>query len=397
MVPAVSGAPRPRAQRLATAAVFLAVGTGIGAWAASIPGIKLGLGLHDAALGIALLSLAGGAMAGMPLAGWLGHRFAPRRACTATGAGFALTLLLPGAADGLPGLIGAAALLGLFAGCVDVLMNAQATLIERRWGAAILSSFHGAYSAGGLLGAGGGGLLLGAGLSPRAVLAAAAGLVGAAVLGTALVGELPAIPGESGRPPPPAASGGFAWPDRALLGIGALACLAFMIEGAMADWSGLFLITVAGASPALGTAGFAAFSVAMATGRLAGDRAVRRLGGRAVMRAGASLAVAGFALALAAPSPLAGAIGFGLVGLGLSNVVPVLFSAAGRVHAATPSVGVALASGIGYMGMVGGPPVIGFAADAWGLRLALIIPLAAAAAIAAAAMLPGRRPAALQG
>ena len=398
--PVLPRAQHPSAQRLATAAVFLALGTGIGAWAASIPGIKLGLGLHDADLGVALLSMAGGALAGMPLAGWLGHRFAPRRAATATGAGFALALLLPGAAGaagGLPGLIIAAAVLGLFAGCVDVLMNAQAALIERRWGAAIMSSFHAGYSAGGLLGAAGGGLLLGAGLPPGAVLAAASALVAALVLGAGLVADLPAdavhLPAEAalGHQPRPSAGGGFVWPARAILGIGALACLAFMIEGAIADWSGLFLITVAGASPALGAAGFAAFSVTMAAGRLAGDRLVRALGGRRVMQAGAGLAVAGFALALGLAAPLAGAIGFGLVGLGLSNVVPVLFSAAGRAHPAAPSVGVALASGLGYAGMVGGPPLIGFAADAVGLRLALLIPLLAAAAIAGAALRPARR------
>ncbi|HEY2132974.1 MAG TPA: MFS transporter, partial [Acetobacteraceae bacterium] len=246
------------------------------------------------------------------------------------------------------------------------------------WGSAINSSFHGANSLGGLLGASAGGLLLAAGLGVSGCLAIIGALAAALVLAAGLAPSLP------GRPHAEAAAPGFVWPSRALLGIGVLCFMAFMIEGAMADWSGLFLITVAGATPAQGASGFAAFSIAMASGRLFGDHVVRAIGGRGTMRLGATLAVFG------AAQPHLGAAGFALVGFGLSNVVPVLFSAAARARGTSPSVGVAMVATIGYVGMLAGPPMIGFAAEALGLRLALAIPLAAAAAIAAASLVPHR-------
>jgi predicted MFS family arabinose efflux permease len=378
-------ADRPKSARLATVAVFLAMGTGIGAWAACIPGIKHGLGLTDATLGIALLSMAGGAILAMPLAGWLGHRYNTHHVSVIAGLAFCAALVMPGLAPSLPTLMAATTLLGLCAGCMDVTMNAQATQIERAWGSAINSSFHAAYSLGGLLGAGSTGLLLACGLGQSSCLTIIAGLAFCLVLGAGCVRRLPE------QDQPDATAPGFLWPSRALLGIGMLCFMAFMIEGAMADWSGLFLITIAGATPAQGAAGFAGFSVAMATGRLLGDQVVRALGGRATLRLGAGLAVLGFTLSLGAALPRAGAIGFALVGLGLSNVVPVLFSAASRARAGTPSIGVAMAATIGYIGLLAGPPLIGFVAEALGLRAALCIPLLGAAAIAAAALLPIRR------
>ena len=292
--------------------------------------------------------------------------------------------MLPPWAPGLPALMAAAALLGLCLGCMDVTMNAQATLIERAWGSAINSSFHGAYSLGGLLGASAGGLLLAAGIGVAGCLAIVGTFAAVLVL---VAGLAPSLPG---RPHADEAATAFVWPSRALLGIGVLCFMSFMIEGAMADWSGLFLITVAGATPAQGASGFAAFSIAMASGRLFGDHVVRAIGGRGTMRLGATLAVCGFALALGAAQPHLGAAGFALIGLGLSNVVPVLFSAAARARGTSPSLGVAMAATIGYFGMLAGPPMIGFAAEALGLRLALTIPLAAAAAIAAASLVPHR-------
>ncbi len=198
-------------------------------------------------------------------------------------------------------------------------------------------------------------------------------------------------PDRPGRVPPARGGAGFVRPSAALLGIGLLTCLGFVIEGAMADWSGLFLITVAGATPALGASGFAGFSIAMATGRLLGDRVVRALGGRVTLCLGGLLAALGFALALGVARPLLGAAGFAMVGLGLSNVVPVLFSAASRARTDNPALAVAMASTIGYAGMLGGPPVIGFISQAVGLRLALCVPMLGAVAIAAAALMPRRK------
>jgi MFS family permease len=152
----------------------------------------------------------------------------------------------------------------------------------------------------------------------------------------------------------------------------------------VADWSGVFLATVAGASAADAAAGYAAFSIAMVVGRLLGDRFVRNLGRVQALRLGAGLTAFGIAVALVF-GQVGGIIGFALVGLGMANAIPVLFTAAGRVKATAPSVGMAMAATLGYSGFLAGPPIIGFIAEAVGLRLALTILFLAAMIVAALA------------
>jgi MFS family permease len=371
----------PIRARAATTAIFLANGSGIGAWAASIPGIKQALRLSDAALGLGLLAFAAGAILTMPLAGWLGVRFGSHRLTIFASVAFGAALLLPGIASTLPVLMLATLVLGASNGVMDVAMNAHATAVQRIWNSAIMSSFHAAFSLGGLLGAAGIGMLLAHGLGVRSCLALAAAWVGAVTLTASLAGlsrDLGAtLIRVEGVP-------GFAWPDASLLGIGLLAFLSMLIEGAVADWSGVFLATVAGASAAGAAAGYAAFSIAMAVGRLLGDRSVRNLGTVRALRLGAGLTAFGIAFALAL-GQVGGIIGFALVGLGMANIVPVLFTAAGRVKATAPSVGVAMAATLGYAGFLAGPPIIGFIAEAVGLRLALAILVLAAVIVAALA------------
>ncbi len=357
---------RPSRARVATSQVFLANGIGIGAWAASIPGIKASLDLSGTALGFGLLMLAAGAMAAMPLAGWLG---AKRGGLTAWAGGlFAASLLLPAAAPGYLALLPALFVLGAANGALDVLMNAGAARVEAAWGRAIMSSFHACWSLGGLLGAGITAVAVhfGAGVLPFAAATVAALVAGAARLGL--------------QDSAAADAGGFAWPTRAAAGIGALCFLAFMTEGAVADWSGVFL-RAAGATAAGAAAGFAGFSAAMVMGRLFGDRLVRRLGPALVLRAGAVLAAAGFGLAVLWPA--AGAAGFALVGLGVANMAPLMFSAAGRTGTAA-STGVAAVATLGYAGLLLGPPVIGAASDIVGLRWALVLLIASAGVLATA-------------
>ncbi len=359
---------QPDRTRLATSLVFLANGAGIGAWAASIPGVKSGLGLTGTALGFGLLMLAAGAMSAMPLAGWLGAR---RGGLVGpAGALFAAALLLPAAAPGYAALLPALFVLGATNGALDVLMNAHAARVEAARGQAIMSSFHACWSLGGLLGAGGTALAvhLGAGVLPFAAAAVAA-VVGAA----AWMGLGDRAPGDG--------SAGFAWPSRAVAGIGALCFLAFMTEGAVADWSGVFLTGVAGATASGAAAGFAGFSAAMVLGRVFGDLIVRRLGPALVLRAGAGLAALGFGLAVMWPA--AGAAGFALVGLGVANMAPLMFSAAGRAGNAA-STGVAAVATLGYAGLLLGPPLIGVAADLIGLRAALGLLILAAGVLASA-------------
>jgi MFS family permease len=170
-------------------------------------------------------------------------------------------------------------------------------------------------------------------------------------------------------------------PERALLPLCAAALLCMLCEGAMGDWSAVYLATVAGATASRAAFGYAAFSAAMVVGRVFGDRVVRGVGRARVVAAGALIAGAGLSLAVAWPVPAAATLGFALVGIGLSNVVPAIYSAAGR-RGPTPAAGVAMAATAGYSGFLVGPVAIGATAQSVGLRAAILLLVACAGTVA---------------
>jgi MFS family permease len=360
--------------RWSTLAVFLADGIGIGAWAASIPPLKSALALSDAALGLALLSFAAGAIVFMPLSAALTPRLGGTgRTTRLAGLAFALLLPLPMLAINLPTLMAATFLVGASNGLLDVVMNAHASTVERRWGAAIMSSFHAAFSFGGIAGAGCSAALLAMQmptawlLLPTAATALALILIAAPSLG----------PGDHAEP----AAVALRMPERTLIGLATVALFCLLVEGAVMDWSGVYLTTV-GASAAGASAGFVAFSSTMVIGRLLGDRFVRMFGGRAVIVAGTLIAAAGLTVAAAIAHIAVGIAGFALVGLGLSNVVPALFSASAQ-RSSSAAAGIAATATAGYAGMLAGPPLIGIIASAWSLRAGIAL-LAVMVIIAAA-------------
>lgn len=351
----------------------MAAGLAYGGWAASIAGVKTALGLSDGALGAALLCVAAGAMVAMPAMGWLGARGFPWL-LTASGLALVFVLVLPGFVTAGVALGGVLLLLGAAAGSLDVGMNARASRFEQETGRAVMSSFHAAFSLGGLLGTV---LVAGceaAGAGVRGGLLLAAAAVAGCVLAHVWLDPDPAMGGQE-----KSASAG--WPSRALVGIGLLCLLAFLTEGAVADWSGVFMRDVAGYEAPAGASGYAAFSGGMIAARVFGDRWVRRFGARMVLQAGALVAAMGVALAMA--WPMVGALGFGLVGLGAANIAPILFSAAGRAGPAA-STGIAAVATLGYAGMLVGPPIIGGVAELSGLRIALGVLVVAMGVIAAA-------------
>jgi sugar phosphate permease len=188
------------------------------------------------------------------------------------------------------------------------------------------------------------------------------------------------LPGFGLRAAGPVAAGGkFALPGRAMVRIAAVAALCYVAEGAVADWSGVYLRTELGTDAARAASAYGFFALAMAAGRVGGDAVVRRAGARAVVRYGGGLAAVGFALLLAVPDPTVADASLAMIGLGLSNVVPLAFSAAGRLAGTS---GIAMASTSGYAGFMASPPVIGAVADVLGLRLALLLVLAGVIAIA---------------
>ena len=163
----------------------------------------------------------------------------------------------------------------------------------------------------------------------------------------------------------------FRLPPASLLGLGALAFAVLLCEGAAADWSAVYLRNDLAAGPELAAAGFGAFSLAMAVGRLGGDRLVRRLGPVAVVRGSAALAAVGLGVGLVVARPWTAVAGFAALGLGCSNVVPVLFSAAGRTPGVQPARALAAVTVMGYTAFLAGPPLIGLVAQATSLRAAL--------------------------
>jgi hypothetical protein len=348
-------------ERAAVVAIFLANGLGIGAWAACIPALKARLVLSDGALGVVLFAFAVGAVVAMQLAARLTRRLGPANATRAATLMFAATLPLPAFAPDVATLAAATFAMGAANGLLDVTMNGYAGGLERRWGAAIMSSFHAAWSGGGLVGAPVGGALVGFG-APWALGVAAALVAALAALVWTSLREADAAPAT--------AEIGLAPPFRAALPLCVAALLCMGCEGAMADWTGVYLAETARAPQAMASIGFAAFSATMVFGRLLGDNAVRAWGRARVVGWGAILAAAGLTLAVVDPRLAPATLGFALVGVGLSNVVPTLFSAAAGL-ASVPAAGVAVVATAGYAGLLSGPVVIGAIAESASLRLGL--------------------------
>ncbi len=360
-------ASHARRARLATSAVFAINGLAFGSWAPHVPLVKERLGLSSDLLGLALLAIAVGAMAAMPVAGFLIPRYgsaAVTRVSTAI-----LCACLPPVvlAPNLGLLIVALAVFGGVAAAMDVAMNAQAVAVEQALGRPVMSSFHGAWSLGGMSGSAVGGFLIAA-LSPYGhALAVALVLAAAAAI---------ALPGLLGGSIDKAAGPILARPSAATLGLGALCFLALLGEGAMLDWSAVYLRTELDAGTTFAAFGYAAFSAAMAVGRFLGDALRARFGAVGLTACSAGLAAAGLGLALTLGEKETALLGFACAGLGVSNLVPILFGAAGRTPGQTPGVAIAAVATMGYAGFMVGPPLIGFVAEAtrlaWGLGLVVL-------------------------
>jgi len=362
--------------RLAVTALFLANGNAIGLWAATIAPIKLEFGLSNFELSMVLLAFAIGAILTMTMTGHIQARFGSARVTLWSSLAFALVLPLPGLMPNLFTLAPAILLFGACNGAMDVAMNGHGAVVERLRGRPIMSSFHAAFSLGCLLGSGIGRFVLAAGYGPLATMGSACAF--ALVLILAFATSL-AVP-EAEKPAE--ASVGFALPSRAVLLVGGLCFLCMFAEGAIAEWSGVYLVSAAAATTAVATSGYSGFAFAMTIGRMLGDRIVHGLGAARVVTFGAALAALGLALTLAVPRVEIAVIGYALAGIGIANIVPVLFSAGGNAVSGHPGVGVAMAATCGYAGFLLSPPLIGVFAEVFSLRVALIS-LAVALAIVA--------------
>ncbi|MET8861079.1 MFS transporter [Streptomyces sp. NPDC004579] len=380
--------PSLRAARVATYVYFVLCGTLMGAWVVHIPAAEERVGVSHATLGGLLVLLGLGAFAGMQVAGPLTDRLGARVVVPAGGVLCGAALILPGLAETPWALAGALLAFGFCNGCLDVSMNAHAVHVEKAYGRPVMSGFHATFSVGGVIAALVAAGAARAGLSPVPSMAAlgAAGIVIALASARALLPMAPAPVAadpdpesdpDSGSRSTEAAETSPAGTPRGGKGrfwlLAVLALMVMLCEGAANDWSALHLKDVLGA-PA-GTAAFAygTFAAAMTIGRLLADRIVARFGSMAVLRHGAAMAAVGITLVALGPWMWAAFAGWALFGLGLSGTVPQLFSAAGHADPAAAGANVSRVAGLGYVGMLAGPAVIGWLTHLVALNHAFIL------------------------
>lgn len=351
-----------RTAHLAIATVFAVHGAVQGTFATRIPWIKDHLGLGAGALGIALVCPAIGSMLTMPLAGRLMHRLGSRTALRLLLAMWCAALALPALAPGLPWLCLSLLVFGGSAGMADVVMNAIGVDVEEHKGKSIMSGLHGMWSVGTLTGAAIGVPAAHAGLDGRVHLGAVAGAL--VVVGFLVCARVPDLHPAADEDAPPR----FALPPRAALVIGAIGFCGVFAEGGTSDWCAVYLRDIANASPAVAALAYTAFSCTMATARLLGDLAVRRLGAVAAIRAGGVIATTGGLLVVLAHAPVPAIAGFALIGVGISVVVPLCFAAAGR-SGPNPSQAIAGVATVTYTSGLVAPAAIGAIAGASSLTV----------------------------
>ncbi|HZG48299.1 MAG TPA: MFS transporter [Thermoleophilaceae bacterium] len=371
--------------RVAITVVFVLNGMLFASIFSRLPAIKERAGLGPGALGAALLCSMLGLLLSQLATGPLVARLGSRPLVLAGALGYALGLVPVALSGSFAALAGAFLFVGLANGVLDVSMNVHGITVERLLRRPILSSLHAFFSFGALAGAGLGGVIAGAGVGvvPHLACAAAVGVAVALAASRFLLARA-----ADAAPAGPR----FARPDRALLVVGAFAFCVLLSEGAMNDWTAVYLDDELGSGEGLAATGLAAFSLMMGVGRLAGDRLTERLGPVRLARAGAALATLGMALALATVAPAGAIAGFAAVGLGLAALFPLALRAAAE-RGESPGPAVAAVSALGYCGFLAGPPAVGGLAEATELRVGLVVVAllcALAAALARAACVPVR-------
>ncbi|MER5770928.1 MFS transporter [Streptomyces sp. NPDC001985] len=357
---AAYGQQRLKQARFAVATVFCVHGAVTGNFATRIPWIQDHAGVSAGQLGLALAFPAIGASLSMPLAGMVSHRFGARNALRGLLALWTLALVLPALAPDLLALCAALFVYGATAGVSDVAMNALGVETENRLGRSIMSSLHGMWSVGTLIGSVGGTFAAQLDVDARVHHALAAGVLTVlGLLACRRVLDLRSSPDEEAPPR-------FALPPRSAVVIGAIGFCAVFAEGASLDWSAVYLRDELGTSAGLAAASTTAFALTMAVARLVGDRVVDRFGPVRTVRWGGVLATAGGVMVVLAPHPALALAGFGFIGLGVAVVVPLAFAAAAR-SGPRPAQAIAGVATITYTSGLIAPSAIGAVADATSL------------------------------
>ncbi len=350
--------------RFSTRLAFFSSGFCMACWAPIVPVVKARLGIDEAALGLLLLCIGVGSIIAMPTAGMVVTRLGSKPIIL--GGGFATLAALPAlTAVESPWSLGVCLLwFGAALSAMGVAMNVQAAEVERLMARPAMSGFHALFSLGGVAGSGGMTAMLSVGAAPLFATLGASGLTAIAML-LAWPYLLKSRP-DAGAPI-------FVLPRGVVLLLALLASVLFLVEGAMLDWGALLLTGAALMPETQSGIGYMVFSVAMTIGRLAGDSIIARLGGRRVLVWGGLTMLSGMVVLIVAPVASVALCGFALIGAGASNLVPILFSQAGRQTTMSPSLAIASVTTLGYAGILCGPAAIGFVAQSTSLRFAFWI------------------------
>ena len=387
-----------RAARVATFVYFILDGTLMGLWLVQIPAVEARVGISHATLGSLLVLLGLGAFIGMQVAGRLADRLGTRVVVPAAGVLCGATLVLPGIAREPWALAGALLLFGFGNGCLDVSMNAHAVHVEKAYNRNIMSAFHATFSIGGVIAALVGARATSAGMSPAETLgiAGAVGIVIALVPARSLLASTPTDPASSPEsvvvesPGEQVAKRRTVVPRRIWI-LAALALMCMLCEGVANDWSALEAKNILGAPAATASYAYGTYAATMTIGRLLADRVSRRFGSAAVLRYGAATGAVGLTIVAFSPWIWLTLIGWAVFGLGLSGCVPQLFSAAGHTDPAAAGANVSRVAGLGYLGMLAGPALIGWMTRVMGLNHTFLLPalLLVVAAVAAGILRTG--------
>lgn len=349
-------------RRLALGSIFFIAGLCFASWASRIPDIQMKFNLSEAQLGTLLLGLPIGSLVALPLAGWAVYKFGSKKVILASGLGYLVFLPLIGFSPSIFLLVPIVVVFGMIGNMMNISLNTQALALEDSYGRSILASFHGLWSLAGFTGAGIGAAMIYFDVLPKFHYLFIASIVFLTLFlaRTYLISEQKAGGG-----------GGLVLrkPDPLLLRIGVIAFLGMLSEGCMFDWSGVYFKKVVEIEPGLVALGYVSFMGAMAGGRFVTDRIINKIGRLNLLRISGILIFFGLLLAVLIPVPLTATLGFLLVGFGVAAIIPIAYSTAGRSKLYSPGVALAMVSTISFFGFLLGPPLIGYIAEIFDLKV----------------------------
>ncbi len=354
---------KPRSSRLAVSAVFFAYGLTFASWASRIPSIQQHLAISDGTLGLVLFALPAGLFLCLPFSGWIINHFGSRKVVIISGLIYTSLLLFIGMAQNLTQLVTVLFVFGFFSNLLNIAVNTQAAGVETMYEKTIMASFHGMWSLAGFAGAAIGTVMMGYGVDPvyHFILIF---LIMLLIISLSSANMVSKDVGQS------AEGLKFVMPDRPLLKLGIIAFCSLICEGTMFDWSGVYFLKVVKAEPAWVGAGYTAYMVAMASGRFVADWLTHQIGVQRVLQLSGLMTVSGLLIAVLFPQQITAIIGFLIVGLGVSSVVPLAYSAASKSKTMPTSQALSTVTTIGFFGLLVGPPIIGLIAGATDLKTA---------------------------